>query len=113
MRLFGSWIERGLITPAKLECAPSLSRANCMRSLTLALQCEFKTVFGNLFYCVSSGQAHVCDQVGWRVEGGLQQRAAPTSRRAGHSMPCSAFLLLCPTALPSRLTPTPPPRPLC
>ncbi|KAL4441518.1 hypothetical protein ABPG77_002022 [Micractinium sp. CCAP 211/92] len=25
-------------------------------------QCEFKTVFGNLFYCVSSGQAHVCDQ---------------------------------------------------
>ncbi|KAL4444295.1 hypothetical protein ABPG75_012032 [Micractinium tetrahymenae] len=25
-------------------------------------QCEFKQVFGNMFYCVTSGQAHVCDQ---------------------------------------------------
>ena len=25
------------------------------------LQCEFKQVFGNLHYCVTSGQAHVCD----------------------------------------------------
>ncbi|KAI3427972.1 hypothetical protein D9Q98_006362 [Chlorella vulgaris] len=24
--------------------------------------CEFKQVFGNMFYCSSSGQAHVCDQ---------------------------------------------------
>jgi hypothetical protein len=26
------------------------------------LQCEFKQVLGNLWYCCSSGQAHVCDQ---------------------------------------------------
>ncbi|PSC72549.1 plastid-lipid-associated chloroplastic [Micractinium conductrix] len=25
-------------------------------------QCEFKQVFGNMFLCTSSGQAHVCDQ---------------------------------------------------
>lgn len=32
------------------------------RPPTVFLQCEFKQVFGNMFYCVTSGQAHVCDQ---------------------------------------------------
>ncbi len=34
---------------------------HCWRCPT-HLQCEFKQVLGNLWYCCSSGQAHVCDQ---------------------------------------------------
>lgn len=43
----------------------------------LATQCQFKQVFGNMFFCVSSGQAHVCDQVGgiWRSSGRHRQVA--------------------------------------
>lgn len=62
--------------PAGVLLLSSQPVCPCSISGPLAPQCEFKQVFGNMFFCVTSGQAHVCDQVGGRFKGsGLGSKA--------------------------------------